>query len=198
MNSMEINELVGTTTIDLDERLALIPKHIETQEELNEWEQANILTAKLWLSKHKLALTDFATIEFCKLLHKKMFNKTWKWAGQFRKTNKNIGIDWFRISISLKDLFADVLSQIQHDSYPIVAIAARFHHRLVYVHPFSNGNGRHARLATDCLMLILKQNLFNWGARELTTPNEIRKIYIKALQKADLGDYQELIRFIKS
>ncbi len=195
---MELIYQKGATTIDLDEVEYLIPKHIELQAELNEWEQANILAAKVWLETQKIELTSFATINFCKLLHKKMFDKTWTWAGKFRKTNKNIGIDWLQVSVALKNLFDDLISQIQNNSYQTDEIAARFHHKLVHIHAFSNGNGRHARLATDYMLTILGNKIFSWGRHDLTSKNDTRKRYIKALQAADKGEYQPLVVFVRS
>jgi Fic-DOC domain mobile mystery protein B len=182
---MIFEEIQGTTSIDLDEKEGLLPQHIELQQELNEWEQSNILKATTWLAKQNIILERFATVKFCQKLHKQMFNKTWKWAGTFRKSNKNIGIDWPQIGIELKKLFDDLLYQVNHNSYKADELAARFHHRLVYIHAFTNGNGRHARLAANQLLVILGQKPFTWGYHELITKNDIRKKYIKALQKAD-------------
>ena len=195
---MEFIYPIGSTPLELDEIEKLIPKHIRLQSELNEWEQFNILQANLWLKKQKTDLMNFTTIKFCKLLHKKMFDKIWKWAGEFRKTDKNIGIDWLQISVSLTMLFDDLIYQINHKTYTIDEIAVRFHHRLVYVHAFVNGNGRHARVATDFLLTILGQNIFSWGRNDLVFQNETRNKYIKALQFADKGDYKLLLNFVRS
>lgn len=195
---MEFIYPLGSTPLELDEIEKLIPKHIKLQSELNEWEQLNILQANLWLKSQKINLINFTTIRFCKLLHKKMFAKTWRWAGEFRKTNKNIGIDWLQISVSLKILFDDLIYQINHKTYTIDEIAVRFHHRLVYIHAFVNGNGRHARVATDFLLTILGQNIFSWGRNNLVFQNETRNKYIKALRAADKGDYKSLLSFVRS
>lgn len=195
---MEFIYPIGSTPLELDEIEKLIPKHIKLQSELNEWEQLNILQANLWLKSQKINLINFTTIRFCKLLHKKMFAKTWRWAGEFRKTDKNIGIDWLQISVSLKILFDDLIYQINHKTYTIDEIAVRFHHRLVYIHAFVNGNGRHARVATDFLLTILGQNIFSWGRNNLVFQNETRNKYIKALRAADKGDYKSLLSFVRS
>lgn len=195
---MEFIYPLGSTPLELDEIEKLIPKHIKLQSELNEWEQLNILQANLWLKSQKINLINFTTIRFCKLLHKKMFAKTWRWAGEFRKTNKNIGIDWLQISVSLKILFDDLIYQINHKTYTIDEIAVRFHHRLVYIHAFVNGNGRHARVATYFLLTILGQNIFSWGRNNLVFQNETRNKYIKALRAADKGDYKPLLSFVRS
>ena len=130
-----------------------------------------------------------------------MFNRTWRWAGVFRKSDKNIGIDWPQISVELKKLCDDVGYWIEHQTYSTDEIAIRFHHRLVLIHSFPNGNGRHARLMTDILLTKLGQSRFSWGIHQeqdlyKTTP--VRKQYIEALQCADRGDYSKLIRFVRS
>lgn len=195
---MEFIYPIGSTPLELDEIEKLIPKHIKLQSELNEWEQLNILQANLWLKRQKTDLMKFTTIKFFKSLHKKMFDKTWRWAGEFRKTDKNIGIDWLQISVSLKMLFDDLIYQINHKTYTTDEIAVRFHHKLVYIHAFVNGNGRHARVATDFLLMILGQDIFSWGRNDLVFQNEARNKYIKALQVADKGDYKLLLNFVRS
>ena len=128
-----------------------------------------------------------------------MFNKTWKWAGQFRKSEKNIGIAWKKIPEMLKALCDDVQYQIKHTTFSHDEIAIRFHHRLVFIHPFPNGNGRHARLAADLLIVQLGDKRFTWGMnQDLTQEGSVRKEYIQALQLADKGDYATLITFARS
>ena len=138
----------GATPLDADELAHLIPGHITTQSELNEWEQLNIVQGERWVRRQR---RDILTESFVRQLHKKMFGETWKWAGQFRKSDKNIGIDWHKISVELKKLLNDAHYQIEHASYSSDAIAVRFHHRLVFIRPFPHGNGRHARLMADLL-----------------------------------------------
>lgn len=151
----------GATPLDADELDELIPRHIATRGELNAWEQANILQA---LTSRARLPRDILTADYVKALHRRMFNLTWRWAGSFRKTDKNIGVDWPRIAESLHDLLADVVYWIANDSYSHDEIAVRFHHRLVSIHPFSNGNGRHGRLMTDQLLKQLGELPFTWGA----------------------------------
>ncbi len=172
------------------------PHHIMLQAELNEWEEANILQAHLWLAQ-KQRMFELQT-EFCKALHQHMFNKTWKWAGKFRQSDKNIGVDWRTIPVALYDLFQDVTVQIDHQSFTVDEIAARFHHRLVFIHPFSNGNGRHARLMTDLLLKSQQVKPFSWGAINLTEMSTTRKAYIDALRAADKHNYQLLLDFVRS
>lgn len=187
----------GATPLDPDEINGLIPLHITTQGQLNEWEAVNILKAEVWLfstNRHE----NFLTIPFIKLLHKKMFEDTWQWAGTFRDTNKNIGVDYPVITTELTHLLDDVTYQIINNIYSIDEIAYRFHHRLVAVHPFSNGNGRHARIMTDLLLVQAGQPKFSWGEKNSTSENPTRKQYIKALQHADWHDYTALATFVRS
>lgn len=186
----------GATPLDLDEIEELIPQHIHLQSELNEWEQTNILHAENGLAKHHFSTTDILNIDFIKTLHKKMFDKTWKWAGKFRKTGKNIGADSHHISEKLKILLDDIQYQLNNKTYPINEIATRFHHRLVSIHPFSNGNGRHARLTTDLLLIASKHPRFTWGRNIHTNAHRVRQAYIHALKAADHGHYEPLLRFV--
>ncbi len=192
---MKFNYPEGATPLEHDELTALIPNHISTQKQLNAWEEKNILEATKWASKQK----EILTVSFLQDLHKHMFNKTWKWAGQFRKSEKNIGIAWKKIPEMLKTLCDDVQYQIDHKTFSHDEIAIRFHHRLVFIHPFTNGNGRHARLAADLLIIQLGAQQFTWGMnQDLTQESSIRKEYIQALQLADKGDYTKLIIFARS
>lgn len=186
----------GATPLDPDESAGLIPAHITTQGQLNEWELANIVEGERWAFSRKRS--DLLSLQFAKRLHKQMFGNTWRWAGTFRKTEKNLGIDPLQIAPELKKLFDDVAYQIEHKGYPLDELAARFHHRLTYIHPFPNGNGRHARLMTD---LLLKQNgleLFGWGRGDLVRAGEVRDRYITALRAADNRDYAPLLEFVRS
>lgn len=193
---MKFNYAPGATPLDLDEIDGLIPIHITTQGELNEWESANILRAQNWLfavSNHG----NFLTIDFIKLLHKKMFDDTWKWAGVFRSTAKNIGVDPHIITTELRKLLDDVAYQIIYNSFPMDEIAYRFHHRLVWIHLFPNGNGRHARLMTDLLLVQAGQSRFTWGKQKLENEGATRKQYISALRDADKHDYTALAAFVR-
>ncbi len=185
----------GATPLDADELASLIPGHITTQGELNEWEQLNIVQGESWALKQRKEILNEG---FLRQLHQQMFGETWKWAGQFRKTDKNIGVDWLKISVELKKLLDDTHFQIEHASYPPDEIAVRFHHRLVLIHPFPNGNGRHARLMADLLVERLGQPRFTWGSRSLVDANDTRKDYIAALQAADARDIAPLLAFARS
>jgi Fic-DOC domain mobile mystery protein B len=185
----------GATPLDADELASLIPSHLTTQGELNEWEQLNIVQGESWARKQRKEILNEA---FLRQLHQQMFGETWKWAGEFRKTDKNIGVDWLQIGVELKKLLDDAHYQIEHAIYPPDEIAVRFHHRLVLIHPFPNGNGRHARLMADLLVERLGQPRFTWGSRSLVDANDTRKDYIAALQAADARDIAPLLAFARS
>lgn len=195
---MKFETLPGATPLNSDETNGLIPLHITTQGELNEWEAANILKAENWLFSTYNNNRDFLTIAFIRLLHKKMFGETWKWAGAFRNTAKNIGVDQSKITTELRNLLDDTAYQTEKSIYPIDEIAYRFHHRLVWVHPFPNGNGRHARMMTDILLMQGGQSRFTWGKQKLEKKGSIREQYIKALRDADKRDYKALAVFVRS
>ena len=185
-----------STPVNADEIHNLIPLHIQTQAELNMWEQNNISFAerKLFKGKKNIELSG----DFIKKVHKIMFNNTWKWAGKFRTINTNIGIDWIKIPQELKVLCDDVEFQKKNNSFDLEEIAIRFSHRLVYIHPFVNGNGRCSRLITDLLMFKAGFPRFSWGSKNLTAISEVRSSYIQALQEADKHNIEPLINFARS
>ena len=190
----------GATPLDADELASLIPGHITTQGELNEWEQLNIVQGDTWARKQRKEILDEG---FLRRLHQQMFGETWRWAGAFRKSDKNIGVDWLQIGVELKKLLDDVRYQVANASLPPDEIAVRFHHRLVVIHPFPNGNGRHARMMADLLAARLDQPRFSWGSRSLTdasliSATDTRHRYIAALQAADARDYAPLLAFARS
>jgi len=187
----------GATPLDKDEAEGLKLTHITTREELNAFEAENIQAGMLWAKRSRQK--EIVSERFIRQLHKKMFGDVWKWAGEFRKSNKNIGVSREQIGIELHKLCEDVKCWIEFESYPIDEIAARFHHRLVWVHSFPNGNGRHARLMSD---LLLEKKLggipFTWGRGDINRKNDCRQQYIQALQRADGGDYSLLLAFVRA
>jgi len=185
----------GATPLEYDELADLIPQHITAQDQLNAWEQKNILFADQWARKQE----NIVSVDFMVQLHKHMFNQTWKWAGKFRRSMKNIGIDWHYIPIELKKLCDDAVYQLKYDTFSIDEIAVRIHHRLVWIHPFPNGNGRHGRLVADILVMKYGRHRFSWGInQDLYKATPTRKLYIEALQRADHGDYTKLLIFARS
>jgi len=186
----------GATPLDPDEAEGLIPTHVTTREELNRLEQENIVDAMQWLSTSRLgSILDEA---FIRKLHRQMFGRVWKWAGRFRTSDKNIGVPKAHIGVELHKLCEATKALIEHKSYPPDEIAWRFHHRLVSIHPFPNGNGRHARLVTDMLLeRLLHQPPFTWGGMRGVPQGEVRAAYLDALRAADKGDYGKLAGFVR-
>ncbi|MHC4882124.1 MAG: mobile mystery protein B [Planctomycetota bacterium] len=187
----------GATPLDKNETEGLIPTHITTRAELDRWEQDNINEALAWLDSR--GPKDILNESFMKQLHKRMFGQVWKWAGSFRQSDKNIGVSWYMISSELKNLCDDVRYWITNKTFASDEIAARFHHRLVKIHLFPNGNGRHARLMADILLVrFLNRPLFTWGSASLAKTGDDRKRYIESLVAADRGDYELLLNFVRS
>lgn len=185
----------ASTPLTPEEREALIPSYITLRAELNEAEQANILEAEEWAFGRKRDVLDE---RFLKTLHKRMFGRVWHWAGEFRLTERNIGVDPYQVAMDLRNLLDDCRYWIEHGSYESDEIAARFHHRLVSIHPFPNGNGRHARLATDLLLAKLGQPRFSWGRVNLVDSSATRQAYVAALRAADNRDIGPLLVFVRS
>lgn len=187
----------GQTLISEEEKDGLLIKTISTQKELNEWEQINISKAVEW-SIGLLPSYDLLAEKFIKQLHKKMYGEVWRWAGYFRKTDKNIGVKWTQVPLELKMLLDDTRFWVDNKIYSEEEIAIRFKHRLVSIHCFPNGNGRHSRLMADIMMdKLFHAQVFSWQKTNLVYPNQIRKEYIQALKIADLGDIQPLLKFAK-
>lgn len=185
----------ASTPLTAEEREGLIPSYVTLRRELNEAEQANILEAEEWAFTRKRKVLDE---RFLTDLHKRMFGRVWRWAGKFRHTERNVGVDPYRIATDLRQLLDDSRYWIEHDTYPPDEVCARFHHRLVAIHPFPNGNGRHARLATDLLLVALGQPRFSWGRTNLVNPGETRQAYVAALRAADGSDIGLLLEFVRS
>ena len=187
----------GATPLEPEEMEDLKIGHITTREELNRFEQDNINEALQWLEIRRKS--DVLTEKFIKTLHQKMFGKVWRWAGIFRRSGKNIGVDWMQIPVQLHTLLQDVRYWMDHKTYPSDEIAVRFHHKMVWIHLFPNGNGRHARLMTDILLKdVFKQKPFTWNVKSIDVEDKVRTVYLKALRAADQGDYTMLLEFVRS
>lgn len=186
----------ANTPLEAEEREQLIPTYITTRAELNEAEQVNITRASLWLRRARNV--DVLDDAFLRDLHKRMFGEVWKWAGQYRKTPRNIGIDAYRIPMAVRELVQDARYWVDNGTYPPDEIAIRFSHRLVSIHPFPNGNGRHSRLVADLLAMELGQPRFTWGRANLVDPGETRRAYVAALRAADGGEIKPLLAFARS
>jgi Fic-DOC domain mobile mystery protein B len=196
---MQYHYIIGQTPIDEEEKLGLIPPLI-TRVDLDKSEQANITEARKWLmNQNILAKYDIFRETFLLNLHMRMFKYVWKWAGYFRKSNKNIGVEYYEISLHLRQLLDDAKFWLENKTYSSTELAIIFHHRLVKIHLFSNGNGRHSRLVADAIIMKYNGQKLSWGRNsDLTKPDEIRNRYIVALREADRGNYEPLITFARS
>jgi Fic-DOC domain mobile mystery protein B len=191
----------GNTPLDEDEIEGLIPAHVQTRAELNAWEATNIGHAIEWA--YGCAHVDVLSVETLQELHRRMFGATWSWAGTFRKSDKNISPhQWALVPMMLRELVDDTRAQYAaSDGTAVVLddIAMHFHHRLVQIHPWPNGNGRHARLATDLLLREWNRPAFTWGDAVSDESGEaVRRRYISALRAADAGEFEALRRFVRS
>lgn len=186
----------GATPLDPDEVEGLIPRHITLKRELDEYEQANILAAQAWAEKR--VKQNVLSEAYVRRLHKRMFDRTWRWAGTFRKTEKSIGIDPLQIGVGLRNLLDDVQCWREFNTFSLDEQATRLHHRLVWIHLFPNGNGRHARLFTDGFLRACGARPFSWGRIELVNPSTTGSAYIHALQAADRRDYAPLLAFVRT
>jgi Fic-DOC domain mobile mystery protein B len=188
----------GNTPLSPEEQTDLIP-NLATKEELNEFERANILVAYDWaLAPRNLRRQDPLTEPYLRDLHRRMFDQTWKWSGLYRTTEKNIGIPPYQIRDALGALLGDARYWLEHQTFPPDETAIRFHHRLVSIHPFANGNGRHARLMADVLARMQDRPIFTWGGADIVQQGDFRRRYIDALQAADKNDIKPLLEFARS
>lgn len=191
-----VGEPDGATPLEPEEMEGLLHKHVATRGQLDELEQYNIQEGLKWLKRQKSS--DPLTEGFARELHKRLFGQVWRWAGTFRRTEKNIGIDPIQIAVQLRMLLDDANYWVNHGTFPPKELAARFHHKLVYIHPFPNGNGRHARIMADAVLtMVLKEKPIDWsGGVDLQKMNIRRAEYIAALRAADAGDFNPLLLFV--
>lgn len=185
----------GVTELSDEEREGLVPSYITLRGELNEAEQANILEAESWAFSRK---RDVLEMRFLDNLHKRMFRNVWRWAGGHRHSDKNVGVDAYRVSVGMQQLIDDCHYWVEHNTYGADKIATRFHHKLVWIHPYPNGNGRHSRLATDLLLVAMDQERFSWGSKNLIDPGETRGRYLASLREADKHNFQPLLKFVRT
>lgn len=178
----------GQTPLADDDKEGLLIETISNRGELDEFEQQNIEKAVEWTLHRKFKQVNILTDAFVKEVHKKMYAGVWAWAGEFRKTNKNLGVDKLQIGIVLKALLDDTQYWIEHKTFEPDEIAVRFKHRIVSIHCFANGNGRHSRLMADIIIEhVFKKRVFTWGAANLVKRGDARSIYLKAVREADKG-----------
>ncbi len=196
---LDFEYIQGQSPIDEEEKEGLKIKTISTRGELDEFEQSNIEEAVEWSLKNNFTADRILTVDFIKEVHSKMFSEVWTWAGTFRKSNKNIGVDKHQIYSQLLSLLDDCKFWIKNKTYSEDEIAIRFKYRLVKIHPFPNGNGRHSRLCADILIShVFNKPVFTWGGENLTEHNENRKKYLTAIYKADEELIEPLITFARS
>lgn len=196
---LDLTYFEGQTPLDEDEKGGLLVKTITTHGELDEHEQLNIEKAIKWTIETKFKQDQILSEEFIKRLHKKMLGDVWNWAGEFRKSEKNIGVIWIKIGTELKILFDDTKYWIKHKTYPNDGIAIRFKHRLVKIHCFPNGNGRHSRIMADIIMeSIFGEAPFSWNQSNMVKADQTRKNYIDAIREGDSGNIIPLINFAKN
>ena len=195
---LDLEPTSGQTPLDEDEKEDLLITTITTRGELDEFEQLGIEKAIEWTMKRKPGLGQILSTEFVRELHRMMFADIWKWAGQFRTSNKNLGVDKNQIRLDLKNLLDDCRYWMDHNVFVGDEIAVRFSHRIVTIHPFANGNGRHSRLIADILVSHgLGRPHFSWGSINLTAEGVARSAYLIALREADEGRYHSLIEFAR-
>ncbi|SCB46362.1 mobile mystery protein B [Rhizobium multihospitium] len=186
----------GATPLDADDIEGLKFRHITTRLQLDELESANIAAGLRWVERRRIG--DILTAEFVRTLHKRLFGDVWIWAGTYRLTEKNIGIDPLQISVQIRMLLDDARYWAEHAVFPPKEAAARFHHRMVQIHPFPNGNGRHARIAADIFLGdYFRHPPIEWASGvDIQADNERRNAYILALRAADAGNMALLFNFV--
>jgi Fic-DOC domain mobile mystery protein B len=189
----------GATPLDEDDLAGLIPTWVTTRADLDAVENEGIQRAVLWVFSPRVlyAVEDLLTAAFADRLHVRMFAKVWRWAGKRRQQVTNIGVEPYQITTKLRDVFDDAAHWHTHADagFTPVEVAARLHHRLVAVHPYPNGNGRHSRLMADAYLHRCGLPPFEWGGLDLNAATESRARYIETLRAADTGGYAPLIDF---
>jgi Fic-DOC domain mobile mystery protein B len=196
---LDLEYIDGQTPLDEEEKEGLLIPTVATREELDEFEQQNIEQAIQWVLMRSFKLDVIFTEAFVRKVHKRMYADLWAWAGDFRKTNKNLGVDSWQISTELKILLDDAKYWIKNKTYSPDEIAIRFKHRLVSIHCFPNGNGRHSRLMADIIIeKLFRKTAFSWGANNLSQQSDTRAAYIAAIKIADKGDLAPLLAFARS
>ncbi len=189
----------SNTALSPEEQLDLIPS-LSTRAELNAAERANIHAARVWAMRPRtLKRSDLLTDAFARELHQRMFNQTWRWAGRYRKTEKNLGWEVARITEGVRNAFDDARAWMEFSTFPLHEAAVRLHHRLVVIHPWPNGNGRHSRLIADLIIAASKGEDLTWGSRgNLVAIGDARRRYLEAIQQADAGNLAPLLAFAQS
>lgn len=188
----------GQTPLDPDEARGLKLSFVTTLGDLNVAEGNNIANGMIWAEGQIKGGTAVATEDFLSKLHTKLFGQVWDWAGSYRRTERNIGIDPLQIRVAVHHLFQDVGAWQEFNTYPLDEQAARLHHRLTWIHPFPNGNGRTSRAMADLFLASRGAQPFSWGANTGLAPHKIRTRYLEAVRAADTHDLAPLLTFVRS
>ncbi len=196
---LDLAYIDGQTPLEEEEKDGLLIPTIATRDELDEFEQQNIEQAIQWTLGRSFKPETIFTEKFIRMVHKRMYADVWAWAGEFRKSNKNIGVNKWQIPTELRHLLDDSQHWHENNTYPPDEIAVRFKHRIVSIHCFPNGNGRHSRLMADIIIeKIYEQPVFTWGGANLSSEGDARAAYLNAVKAADQGDYSLLLAFARS
>lgn len=188
---------MGETPIDPDEAKGLLLR-ITTQEALNRAEEENILRARRWATRSRLVRSDLLTDSTLRRIHKEMFGGIWSWAGSYRRSDKNIGVPWAQIPLLVRQVCDNFKLRMSSERDDHDRLCVDLHYQLVSIHPFANGNGRHARFCADRFVENLGGHPFLWGRSDLRSEGVTRKAYLTALKAADRGDLEPLVRFARS
>jgi Fic-DOC domain mobile mystery protein B len=190
----------GNTPIRPEEANQLIPR-ISTLGELNEYETLNILRAREWAFDSRIMKsTDPLEEPYVRELHHRMFDSVWKWAGTYRQTERNIGC-YPREIVRIAQLLANTRYWIENKTFSTDEALLRFHYQLTRIHPFANGNGRHARMIADVAAVRYGREEFTWGARkDLVAEGDARTWYLAALRTLDAHEnhMKLLLEFARS
>jgi Fic-DOC domain mobile mystery protein B len=196
---LNLTYTAGQTPLTAEELDDLKIKTISTRGDLDELEQQNIEKAQEWLLSRKLSADKIFSEDFIFELHRRMLGEVWSWAGHTRRSNKNIGVDWTEIPIHLRNLLADAKYWVANQTFSNDHIAILFKLRIVKIHCFPNGNGRHSRLMADTIIeKIYGGELFTWGSGNLIQKGQTRSNYLAALKVGDGNSIGELIKFARS
>jgi Fic-DOC domain mobile mystery protein B len=196
---LNLEYIAGQTPLDEDEKEGFLIPTIATRAELDEFEQQNIENAMQWVMTRTFKAETILSEKFIRQVHKRMYGDVWAWAGGYRKTNKNIGVDKWQIPVCLRSLCDDALFWIKTKAFTPDETAIRFKHRIVSIHCFPNGNGRHSRLMADIIVSkIFREPFFSWGQGDLVQQGDNRTNYLQAIRSADQGDFDKLLSFARS
>lgn len=187
-----IGEIIaGRTSLTVQDLQGLKLPFVKTRAQLSAVEGPNIVSGKqATLTSRKSRVPNMLSVEYLRELHSRMFNDVWDWAAQIPSTELQnefaASVPGIRPQLSI--LYADAIEYWLNDKRMTPEeFAVRVHHRVVKIHPFRNGNGRHSRLLAD---LLLSENFgletFTWGgSAQLGAGDLYRQPYLEGLKAAD-------------